>query len=68
MLEWKDVYSSPPLRAPKSQLAVEQPSAEGTYQKRYPMSKDKEEATAKVRKRKQEKKGKSEEKKGKSEN
>ena len=52
------MHSSPPLRAPKSQLAVEQPSTGGTYQKRYPTSKDKEEATAKVIKRKQEKKGK----------
>ena len=60
MLEWKDVRSSPPLRAPKSRLAVEQPSAGGTYQKRYPTSKDEEEATAKVSKRKQEKKEKSE--------
>ena len=48
--------SSPPVRAPKSQLAVEQPSTGGTYQERYPTSKDKEETTAKVIKRKQEKK------------
>ena len=38
--------ASPPARAPKSQLAVEQPSIDnaGTHQKRYPMSKDKKEA------------------------
>ena len=46
--EWKDVHSSPFVRTPKLQLAVEQPSAGGcwTPPERYPMSKDKEEAAA----------------------
>lgn len=40
------MWSFPPAKAPKSQLVVEQSSkgGSGTYQKRYPMSKDKEEA------------------------
>ena len=37
MAEQKDVCSSPPVRAPKSQLAVEQPSTEGHWN---PPSKD----------------------------
>ena len=46
--EWKDVHSSPFVRTPKLQLAVEQPSAGGCWKppERYPMSKDKEEAAA----------------------
>jgi len=43
--------SSPPIRAPKSQPTVEQPLTEGYWnpskkkKKKYPVSKDKEEAT-----------------------
>ena len=43
------MHSSPPVRTPKLQLAVEQPSTGGHWnptKKRYPMSKDKEEAVA----------------------
>ena len=51
MAEQKDVHSSPPGRAPKLQLAVEQPSTGGRWKppkkkkKRYAMPKDKEEAS-----------------------
>ena len=41
-----DVHSSPPARAPKLQLAVEQPLKGGSWnhQERYPTAKDKGEA------------------------
>ena len=52
MAELKDVHSSPPMRAPKLQLAVEQPLTGGCWnphtKKRYPMTKDKEEASEMV--------------------
>ena len=49
MAEYKDVHSSPSVRAPKlqivvHQLAVHQQEDAVTHQKRYPISKDKEEA------------------------
>ena len=46
MVEQKDVHSSSPPRAPKSQLVIEldRRVLEPT-KKRYPMSKDKEEAS-----------------------
>ena len=47
-MEQKDMSSSSPARTPKSQLAAEQPLKGGCWnppkKKRYPMSKDKEEA------------------------
>ena len=47
MEEWQDVSSPLLTRTAKSQLTSEQPWTKnaGTYQKRYPTSKDKEEAT-----------------------
>ena len=50
MVELKDMHSSPPARAPKLQLAIEQPSTGKHWnppKKRYPTSKDKGEATKK---------------------
>ena len=46
MAEEKDTHIPPPVRAPKSQLAVEQPPTEGPWNlpKKIPTSKDKEEA------------------------
>ena len=47
MVEQKDMSLSSSVRAPKSQLAAEQPLKGGCWnppKKRYPMSKDKEEA------------------------
>ena len=45
------MHSFPPVRAPKSQLAVEQPLTGGCWnlpEKRYPTSKVKEEAAARL--------------------
>ena len=49
MVQKKDKHISPSARAPKLQLAVKQQEDAGTYRKRCPKSKDKEEATARCR-------------------